>query len=197
MFIFSQPVMDALRELDVVIDMNDPMFKEDFDTMVQNNWEREQKKRSFRRDFKTVRWHTAMGMCCEKALESTGYFKSTAKITAGAVGISYKKRKTDLKCEGVICEAKSMYHSTDYFRFNDSQMQSILDCQPFNRLFVIVSREQIGNKYDVVFRCIPKYMVDAKHIHEYIKLSDKTEDWLKNEFDHKSAIKNDHCVAIR
>lgn len=195
MITFSQSVMDSLRNLDVVIDMDDPKFKEDFDTMVENNWEQEKRKKG-PRNFKTIRWHTAMGLCAEKALETTGFFKSTAKITKGAVGVSYAKRKTDLRCDDMICEAKSMPAGTDSYRFNDSQKESILRCQPFNDVFVIVAREQVGQQYDVKFRCVPRYIVDAKQMHLYIKRPKNKSDFFSNEFDHLSAIKNDHCIAL-
>ena len=95
MKIYAPEVMEDLSNLRVTVDFSKE-FQDDLAKMTENNWKQEKKRRG-KRDYDTVKMHTAMGLGFEKVLLSLPYFGEVSEIVEDAMQLNFIDRMRDYK----------------------------------------------------------------------------------------------------
>lgn len=183
---FSDQVMEALSNLNVVVNMID--HSADLDMMTATNCAQERKRRGSRTE-DVIRRHTAIGLGAEIAIQGTGFFKQCSPITEGAKGLSYVQRKQDVECEGYKLEIKTMNSKYGRWYISDAQCESVLRSAILNSYFLLVEYKDLGG---LKFRYSPRFLIDSSKISRYIVAN--SGQYSQYVFDSHRATKAGACI---
>jgi hypothetical protein len=192
--VYSPEIMEELSNLRVTVDFNEE-YKDDLSKMTENNWKREKKRSGKRRDYDTVKMHTAMGLGFEKVLLTLPYFGEVSEIVDDAMELNFIDRMRDYKYlvgEGCFGQQKTfnLKYSGLQWYINYQQLLSLLRSAPFNEHLMLGGYRE---KAHLVYEYQPAFLMDMKsviaHDSKYIKKAPNSQydsyifDWQKAVFD--------------
>ena len=201
MKLYAPEVMDALKNLKVVVNFNKEHI-EDLNKMTETNWKQEKKRRGgAKRDWATVQMHTAQGLGFEKALLQLPYFSEVCDIVEDANALAFSDRMRDYKYligEGCFGQQKTFnlkYPGLQWY-ISYEQLCSLLRSAPFNEHLLVGGFNELGHLH---YEYKPAFLIDMKSVvqqdSKYIKIAP----WSKYNsyiFNWKQAIKDGVCVKI-
>jgi hypothetical protein len=162
---FTPATLLRIKSVDKIIDMK--KYPDDLRMFFENNWKTEQRKNGSR-DEKTVRFHSAIGLATEKALDSI--MKDNSPIVEDADELDYAERQIDKVCEGLKVSIKSsklnyeFVHNGHWF-ISPAQLASIKRSQAFCDVAIVMGWEHLGS---FRFRVMPKFVANNKKIDKYL-----------------------------
>ena len=164
---FTPATLLKIRDINTIIDIP-AKYSDELRMFTENNWKTEQRKNG-NRDEKTVRFHSAIGLATEKALDPI--MKDNSNIVEDADTLDYAERQIDKVCEGLKVSVKSSKFNYDFTHnghwfISESQLNSIKRSQSFCDVAIVMGWEHIGA---FKFKVMPKFIVNNKKIHEYLE----------------------------
>ena len=167
MKLYAPEVMEQLSNLQMTIDFNKE-HQDDLAKMTENNWKQEKKRRG-KRDYDTVKMHTAMGLGFEKVLLSLPYFGEVSEIVEDAMELNFIDRMRDYKYlmgEGCFGQQKTfnLKYSGLQWYISFSQLESLLRSAPFNEHLMLGGYKEIGH---LIFEYRPAFLMDMKSVISY------------------------------